>query len=249
MNSDFSGIKEKLIRAKENILNLEKEVSAFLKENDYPAWRYDDRETALKAIAYHRNRVIPVRFKVLAGEILHHLRSSLDHVAWQFSDEWYRIAKPTQIEFPIFEVRPAHKPGRTGYDRQVKGISDPAALILIEYLQPYYSPDPRDHPLVILHKLNIHDKHRDVPICVSTGGIPIAMEVMERYIRYYRGEPGSAPVDVTADFQRNPQIVPQISFKNFGGREIEPLIQGLAQLNNFVVKVCEKFRILSEYVY
>lgn len=249
MKRDFSGIREKLKRAKENILYLEKEVSTFLKENDYPAWRYDDRETALKAIAYHRKRVIPVRFNVLAGEILHHLRSSLDHVVWQFSDEWYRISKPTQIEFPIAEVRPTKKPGRTGYERHVKGISDPAALILIEYLQPYNSSDPIDHPLIILHKLNIHDKHRHVPICISTGAIPIAADMIDRYVRYYRGEPGSVPVDVTAEFKSNPQVVPQISLKNFGGREIEPLIQGLAQLNNFVVNVCEKFGILSDFVY
>jgi hypothetical protein len=249
MPRNFDGIREKLKRAKENILNLEMELSDFFQKGEYPIWRYDDRETSLKAIAYHRNRKIPVRFSVLAGEILHHLRSVLDHVVWQFSGEWYRVAKPTQIEFPIFKVKPTQKAGRTGYERQVKGISDPAALILIEYLQPYNSTNPIDHLLFILHDLNRNDKHRDVLLCVSTGAVPIAMDMLDRYMRYQRGEPGSVPVDVTAEFKRNPQIVPQVSFRNFGDKEIEPIVQGLARINNFVVQACEKFAILSDYVY
>ena len=249
MKPDFSGIAAKLIRANENIRNLDREIVAYLESSEYPFWRHDDKETALKAIEYHRKRAVPLRFSVLAGEIIHHLRSILDHVAWQFTAEWYRVLKPTQIEFPIFEVRPPHKPGRTGYERHVKGISDPAVLILIERLQPYYSTEPAHQPLAILHKFNIADKHRHVLLCVSTGAIPISSEVFERFVRYYRKEPGSAPLDFAAEFKRDPKVIPQVSFMQFGGREVEPVAQGLAKLNNLVVKVCEQFGRVSEYVY
>jgi hypothetical protein len=249
MKPDFSGIDAKLVRANENIGNLNREINAFFDSSQYPFWRHDDKDTALKAMAYHRKRVIPLRFSILAGEILHHLRSVLDHVVWQFSSDWYRLTKPTQIEFPVLEVRPPDKPGRTGYERHVKGISDPAALILIEVLQPYYSSKPVRHPLAVLHKFNIADKHRHALLCVSTGAIPISDEMYDRFVRHHRGEPGSAPVDFAAEFKRDPKVIPQISFKDFGGREIEPVIQGLAVLHNFVIKVCERFSVLSEYVY
>ena len=161
MDRDFSGIREKLKRTDQNIRNLDVEVARFLETGKYPALLpYEDKELLSKGAAYHEKRVIPLRFSVLAGEIIHHLRSCLDHIVWQFSAQWYRTLKPKQIEFPILEVRPVNKEAIAAYERKVKGVSDPGALILIEALQPYNRINPIYSSLLIIHKMDIVDKHR-----------------------------------------------------------------------------------------
>jgi len=244
---DFTGIREKLVRAKQNILNLQIEIDRFLQGGEYPTFPDNDQELLLKAISYHKNRVIPLRFSVLAGEIIHHLRSCFDHIVWQFSRQSYREAKPTKIEFPVQEVRPINKKVLTGYERYVKGVFNPGALILIEMFQPHNSPDPPDSPLLIIHKMDIMDKHRELVLCASTGALQLPMDAIYRYLRYQYGESGSAPVDLGDEFQRHGKIVPQISFKQFGGREIEPVVQGLAELHNFTIKAVNMFENLIQF--
>ncbi len=252
MKYDFSGIRERLIRAKQNILNLDAEIDGFFKTSKYPILSYEDKQLLLEASEYHRRRPIPRRFSILAGEIIHHLRSCFDHIAWQFSCPSYRVSKPTKIEFPIFEVPPSQKPGRTGYEKYVKGIFNPAALILIEVFQPYNSPNPVDSPLSIIHKMDITDKHRELVLCFPTAAVPVSADIVNRYVRYKGGDPFVAPFDlgaeVIANFKRDPKIVPQVSFKNFGGRQIEPVVQGLTELQNFTVGVLGMFERVAEFV-
>src|ERR1700761_1924172 len=85
MDHPLSGAYEKLHRAEENIEKLELEITRFFEESKYPVISNENDQLFLEAIDYHGNRKIPIRFSVLAGEIVHHLRSSLDHVAWQLS--------------------------------------------------------------------------------------------------------------------------------------------------------------------
>src|SRR5579864_7615214 len=162
MPPNFDGITEKLKRANENIRNLESEIGVFFQQGEYPVLPEDNRELLLKAIEYHKKRVIPLRFSMLAGEIVHHLRSILDHVVWQFSDEVYRRDHPRLIEFPVVEVPPVDKDSISRYVRKIKGITVARVRDLIERLQPYNSPDPLDDPLLILHKMNVIDKHREL---------------------------------------------------------------------------------------
>jgi hypothetical protein len=50
-----------------------------------------------------------LRFSVLAGEVIHHLRSCLDHLVWQLSSEPFRSAHSDRIEFPVYERAPVGK--------------------------------------------------------------------------------------------------------------------------------------------
>jgi hypothetical protein len=67
MNARFKAIYEKLDRADENICNFDLEINRFFQESDYPTIPQNNRETMLKAVDYHRERPIPLRFSVLAG--------------------------------------------------------------------------------------------------------------------------------------------------------------------------------------
>lgn len=81
----FHGIACKLKRVDENIINLNDEIDRFFKECKYPIIPHPNNEQWQNAVNYHRELRIPLRFSVLAGEVIHHLRACLDHVVWHFS--------------------------------------------------------------------------------------------------------------------------------------------------------------------
>jgi hypothetical protein len=97
------------------------------------------------------------------GDCLHNLRSSLDHLAWQLvlADGG---TPTTRTDFPIFKCEGLfreHKKSKKAPTGVVGGVSQQAAA-LIESLQPYNRTDgsPEEHPLWVVHHLNIIDKHR-----------------------------------------------------------------------------------------
>jgi hypothetical protein len=241
MLQPFDGIAEKLYRSKENIVNLETEIGRFFQESEYPVLSDDNKKLIPEALQYHRDRPVPLRFALLAGEVVHHLRSILDHIVWQFSDPTYREAHPRWIEFPVLETRPPEKDLFTSYTRKIKGVTNPVVRDLIEGLQPYSSDDPIDSPLLIIHNFDVIDKHRELVITVSTPAFEFPAETAARYARYKSGEPGSPPVDLMAEFQRDGKIVPQIAFSEFGRSKSEPIVQGLNELQNSIVYVVAAF--------
>jgi hypothetical protein len=100
----------------------------------------------------------------ILGDSIHNLRVSLDHLAWQLV-----IAKGGTPDentiFPILEVPPT--PNRYGRIRvQISpGVSKELGSLLDE-VQPYKRAKPANHPLAILHQLDISDKHRELLITV-----------------------------------------------------------------------------------
>jgi hypothetical protein len=88
---------------------------------------------------------------LVAGEAIHQLRSSLDHLAWQLV-EANGGTPGTHTGFPIHEVPPKDK---RAFTAKVKGMST-SAENLVEATQPYHS---RNDGLWKLSKLDNFDKH------------------------------------------------------------------------------------------
>ena len=241
MPTDFAGVKEKLKRTNENIRNLESELAAFLNEGEHAVLPEYDTELLLQAIKYHADRVIPPRFSVLAGEIVHHLRSCLDHIVWQFSTPEHRKKDPWGIEFPILKERPVDKDGIARYERKVKGITDTDTLRLIELLQPYNAVDPVDTLIYIVHDFDRVDKHRELVLCIPTGAREFAPEMGAFVADYQRAHPELRAVDLAMNLKGYGKLVPQVSFKYFGRRHVQPLAPGLMELNNFIVRTIAMF--------
>src|ERR1700691_3819144 len=84
-NHPFAGIAEKLKRANQNIINLNAEAVGFFEKSKYPVIPDTNSEHWQDAVDYHKQLPIPKRFSVLTGEVVHHLRSCLDHIVWIFS--------------------------------------------------------------------------------------------------------------------------------------------------------------------
>ena len=186
-NHPFAGITEKLKRADENIVNLKSEIDVFIQSGKYPVVPHANDKVFHEAVSYHRDRKIPLRFSVLVGEAVHHLRSCLDHIVWHFSDSSAR-AKPGSIEFPIFEIQPSDKKEIERYARKIKGITNANVLRLIEEMQPYnVGADVANHLLLIIHNMDRWDKHRELVI-VDSGvslAIPTHMVDLQRMASLY----------------------------------------------------------------
>lgn len=88
-------------------------------------------------------------------DLLHHARSALDHVIWQFAID-AGLALKNQA-FPVFEAPPDVRQ----WDRYVGGLPDPI-LDLVTAVQPFNRPATDRSLLWILHRLDIHAKHRSI---------------------------------------------------------------------------------------
>lgn len=239
---DFAGIAEKLVRAKENIGNLDSEIEGFFQESDYPVIPQDDREATLKAIEYHKKLLIPPRFSVLSGEIIHHLRSCFDHIAWHFTV--IQVKNIRKIEFPVFDERPVNHESRRLFEGKIEGITDPNVRNLIERFQPYNAPHPTDDPLWIIHDFDIVDKHRELVICAGTGTLVTPPEMREVMECYQREHPELDAAQLARDFKGHGVTQPNIAFRNFGRRKIQTVTVSLLKLFNYTISVVEEFRAL-----
>jgi hypothetical protein len=240
----FEGIAEKLNRSHENIKNLEAEIARFFQESDYPLLSNDNEQFIPEAVEYHSKRPVPLRFSVLSGEIIHHLRSCLDHIIWHFSDIEYRQKHVRWIDFPILKDRPSPADVFTKYERKIKGITDARILSLIERVQPYSGSVSPNSILLAIHDFDIVDKHRTLVIVASTGAFEFPIDMMQRYGTNLSENPFSAPSDFVAEFKRDGKLVPQVAFSDFVWGEPEPVVQALGGMQNAVVGIvaeCSKF--------
>lgn len=158
MAHPLDGCRAKLQRAEESINNLHSEITAFLRElisHQKIVGRHQNDGLEYVLVAYGDSSA-PLRFAVLAGEIIHHLRSCLDHLVHALIIQNGGV--PTnRTQFPICST--------TEYFDQecergrIKGVSQ-SAKKLIMAVQPYTTPTPSDTVLSILHKYDIDDKHK-----------------------------------------------------------------------------------------
>jgi hypothetical protein len=102
---------------------------------------------------------IPLRFSLLAGDVVHNLRSALDHAVYQLVRR--DKGKPTtRTAWPVFTEKPV---GRVlaKYNANLKGIKDKDVRTMIDWFQPYQRPSNLIREgLAQLHELDIVDKHR-----------------------------------------------------------------------------------------
>lgn len=229
MQSPYIGVYEKLKRVDESVRNLDSEISDFFAKSDYPVLPQENYDALLKAIAYHKKLPIPPRFSVLAGEIVHHLRSSLDHLIWNLSGPEYRERHSTQIGFPVLEAAPSSKAELSGYERKIKGITNSRARKVIDDLQPYRSANPIDHPLLILHKMDVIDKHRALLIVAAVGQ---ALLPAHAWFDHLQNDRLSRDLldGLYPRIKKQGKVVPQVAFREFGRRQIQPVVEGLYRL-------------------
>jgi hypothetical protein len=247
-NHPFAGIAEKLKRSHENIKNLNVEIDGFFKACKYPVIPNANSEGWQEAVDYHSNLVIPLYCSVLSGEIVHHLRSCLDHIVWHFSSAEYRLKSENSIEFPVFREKPIAKDELARYERKAKGITNPKVASLIADMQPYQrGSDAEDDPICIVHDLDRFDKHRELAIVSSCATVFIppgtSIDAVRAIVKQREGE---AVTDAERELARRTinqdcKVLPQVAFAKFGKRKNQLVIPSLLQLHNIVMGSIDLF--------
>ncbi|MBI5318915.1 hypothetical protein [Bradyrhizobium sp.] len=158
MSELLVGCHAKIQRAEENIRHLNREINGYVASSSTSyrmirEFRNDGRQYAFVAFG---NSSVPPRFAVLAGEIVHQLRSSLDHLLCALVKK--RGGRPSRKhQFPIYtSVREFDNARARGI---IDGVSA-SAEALIRSVQPYTSPTPDDTVLHVVQQFDNLDKHQ-----------------------------------------------------------------------------------------
>lgn len=153
----MDGCKAKVARAKELIENLDREISTILNNGKYQIVGGHEFERRRYVFRLHGDP-LPLRISVLAGEIIHHLRSTLDYLVWAAANkDSLSTEKIKRITFPVCQSPDKFK--KAVKDGALSGIPIEFQNF-IESLQPYHSADSKNSIIQILHDLDIVDKHR-----------------------------------------------------------------------------------------
>jgi hypothetical protein len=148
----------KIGRADYHLNHIETQVRAFFRTEPRPIAFETRHEGGDNLLCFRVVRSLPLRdWGVEIGDCIHNARATLDYLAWQLA-----IAHTPNLAFddrttgfPIFD-----DPGKVSdVERRIKYMSRRAQTI-IKRLQPYNRGDPSHHPLWVLNKLDIADKHK-----------------------------------------------------------------------------------------
>ena len=247
LDHPLSGIGAKLERAYQHIEQLDTEIDQFLSTDPPPYFIesgfYDD-PCKYEFKGFIRSD-IPLRFSVMAGEIVHQLRSSLDHLitALVLANNQPPIRN---LQFPIARDREKFKRACDG--AQVKGVSKSAFRKIVR-LQPYRSSTPQDMTIFAIHDLNIRDKHSLLLVTGQAANIGKEMKVgseIENTEIVKLGVPGyhvmtregvevfsitlGSPVP---DFKAETDFSFQVCLANFGAGNPVPLMPTLVKMWEF----------------
>lgn len=241
----LAGVYEKLKRADESIRSLNSEIVAFLKERPDGGFSGEKQKASKEFVEFHSKREIPLRFGVIAGEIVHHLRSSLDHIAWLLSSGQYRQSSGTQIALPILVSKPGKKSEVASYKGRIEGIKSKEARSLIEKLQPYNAPDPLDDPIAIILEFDRIDKHRTLMLVENQWQMGLTIP-----LRFFTWTITGLDIDQelltpTPADQLKLEFSMSVAFPQFGKRKNQPVIPGLTELANNLRVVAGRFSELS----
>jgi hypothetical protein len=161
----------------------------------------------------------------------------LDYVAWGISSEQYRLKHPTKIEFPIYAKKPLSQNESVGYAGKVKGMSD-SARRAIERLQPYNRPDPFKDSLWIVHRMDIIDKHKALVMAYPIVDLRVPPHLAGATQFYLNHESLPMHPEVAREIKQNVQLLPQITFREFG---VQPVILALSQLETDIRIIVASF--------
>ena len=254
--SDFrEGCWAKIERAEEHIQNLKAEIDAFFLSDPKPyriVREAEDEGRSYRWIGFE-DRALPLRFAVITGEIIHHLRSSLDHLVVAMVLHKGK-AVSTDHGFPITETPEKFKAAVDG--GKIKSISL-SAQRLIESKQPYNTRDGTASSILnALHRNDIEDKHRlllVVAACAFMDSMSINADDRGHPVTHNLsifpptrltkegvkiagiGGPKSPKFDPDAKFS------PVIAFDEFGTIKLNPVLTALTKARDFVVQTIREF--------
>jgi hypothetical protein len=186
-------ILSKVARAKKHTEDLTSALKGFWELADNSVRFEDDSKTNERTYYIDRVTDIPLEILVIVGDVLHNLRSALDHLAYQLPLAPGKMRGRTQ--FPIVESAGKYKSKemRNGLTKFRKDV-----LEALDELKPYKGGNDL---LWSLHSLNIIDKHR-LLLTASVTNTARSMTAAE-ISKLTKGYLGSYPDRPPPDFTRS----------------------------------------------
>ncbi len=156
----LNGCWAKIERAKHYLERLEATMRDAGRDNLYGITAETDDQTRERIVRFKFLPELSVEWGIDTGEIIHHLRSSLEHLVWQLIIVGGSTPKEGKAGFPVCHDQGKYqKTSPGGGQPKIQGIPNGADAI-IERLQPYRQSDYRSDPLWVLNELWNIDKHR-----------------------------------------------------------------------------------------
>lgn len=175
-------IQVKVEQAKKHLCDLEVARNRFIDSKPYRIGRESDPQTGYNIYHVFDIQPPPVEIGLIAGDVIHNLRSALDHLTYQLV--LINGAVPTkQTAFPVFDDAMKYK---TGLAEKVKGMAQ-SAIDAIDATESYQGG--KGAGLWVLHYLDIADKHHALltPLINVTGA---SFTIPGFWERGYRGVGG-----------------------------------------------------------
>jgi len=155
--------KLKLDRAKEHLAAFDDEWGDWAEKTDFCRFAPQDDQSnriySLEIIA-----TPPAHLSAVLGDCIQNLRASLDYLVWELAPAQRRTTRD-KLSFPIHREPP--KRGRHFHPKCIEGLN-PAAIAIIEELQPYYGgKNPETDLLFFVKELSNVDKHRSIHVVIG----------------------------------------------------------------------------------
>jgi len=220
----LDGPRHKLGRAERQLDDLEAEIARFLRRDTYEITQNFDPKAGRVELWFVMKQRPPLSWSVTMGEIVHNLRSSLDHLACQlFLASGGNDCEGTKTAFPVLPDT-TDVGFRKWIDNQLPGLCN-GMIAELHALQPYKrGNDAWRDPLAVLNRLSNKDKHRLlVPMFAAT--IPGSTGMIgHRELRDVEETP-SATFDLAAGPLREDTPIAVVDFPITGPNpyvEVEP---------------------------
>lgn len=165
---DLIASEAKLERAIHHVETLTSQIPTAFGDHDAYGIRFSDIDPITGwcdvFLVPHRAAMEKPGLGVIVGDIVHNLRCALDYVITGLVDK-SNFKLNSKHMFPIF-LNPGDYAKVVGdnLNARTKGPLGGArhGLGLVEQLQPYHWPSPRESPPWIIHRFSNADKHREV---------------------------------------------------------------------------------------
>jgi hypothetical protein len=163
----------KIERASQHANALNATVQRWVDDRPYKLSVDVDGETGEQVCRIHIERMPPPEWSVVVGEVVHGLRTALDHAVYALSAPSSGGKPPGGTEFPIFKDEPNFRnTKRPGGLWKIRGLGEAAEKVVVS-VQPFNHAggEPERHPLWVLQQLSNADKHRSLNLMGTALGL------------------------------------------------------------------------------
>lgn len=183
----------KIERSKELLNELREELNTFRQQEPYKISIKRDSKTRRPIYYISHATPLPPRIALLSGEVIQHLRSALDNLAYNFFQKESPDEEGKHIYFPIFDDVTKYVQEK---EKRTVGMSD-ACKKWIDSLSPYKGGND---VLWQIHKLNNIDKHRLLIAAGASFGSLNLGAVMTQFMKKSFPEQANALLELPAMF-------------------------------------------------